>query len=799
MRYDESYNRIVITVTEMVSISRRCIAPTLPSDDEEPGAGSADLAVGEELSVSFTAGGNDYLLVGRPRSISGDGLTVLRRVESVPSRPRRAEEAQIRGEAFLLGYMLAVRDSLQGAELTVVYRNDRLGQEHKTDERVERKRLTAFFNKCVSALAIFAAPQAERVSLRLPSLKRVTFPYPSVREGQADFIRACYRALSTGARLVAGAPTGTGKTVSVLYPALRAIGEGRIEKAFYLTPKTTTQMAAKDCLELFAAKGAKVRAIILSAKDKLCRRGRICRTDRRACPGSKMNRLPDGVMELFNLSRAVVTENDIEMIAEKFSICPHELALTYSELCDVVICDVNYLFDPTAYIRRFFAEGGEYAFLVDEAHNLPDRIREAYSAELGEEDLVNIEQSPLVGVMSRLKQNAPLWRSRLTDILYPLVREELREDKEGGLIGAQSLSEIPTELYGLISDIEEAADEEMTSVLYAKDEEAPARVRFYRDFLNKIRSFSEAVADFDKGYRLLVFHRGGSTRASLYLIDPGSIIAGRTAKGRSAIFFSATLQPMSYYSALLGIDGSDKQLAVPSPFDSDSVSVSIMDKISTRYSERERTLPAVSTAIAATLSGRRGNYMVFAPSYEYAEALFECFRQKYPRIKAMLQTKDMTKREREEFLTAFAKGGEEYLLGFCVLGGIYSEGVDLVGDSLIGAVIVGIGMPGLCYERERMAEYFESKFEQGKEFAYVYPGMNKVFQAAGRVIRTEEDRGVIVLIDDRFADPIYKKSIPDLWRSMRYVENSQALSRRLKEFWARVDKESAQNTKKNDV
>ena len=251
------------------------------------------------------------------------------------------------------------------------------------------------------------------------------------------------------------------------------------------------------------------------------------------------------------------------------------------------------------------------------------------------------------------------------------------------------------------------------------------------------------------------------------------------------MFFSATLSPLNYYKSILSTDKYADTLEVDSPFDPEQLSVSIMDRISIRYSERSRTLPAVCRVVAATLSAKRGHYMVFAPSFEYAEALHREFSAKYPKIKSMLQTKNMSIEEKTEFLAAFSKDSGSYLVGFCVMGGIYSEGIDLAGDSLIGAVVIGIGMPSLSYEREAISEYFEEKYEAGKQYAYIYPGMNRVFQAAGRVIRREDDKGVIVLIDDRFADPIYKKSIPTLWEGMQYVSDAKDLRAELDKFWAK--------------
>ena len=282
---------------------------------------------------------------------------------------------------------------------------------------------------------------------------------------------------------------------------------------------------------------------------------------------------------------------------------------------------------------------------------------------------------------------------------------------------------------------------------------------------------------------MFVFYTDEKIRVKLYCIDTGNEISKRLKKGRAAIFFSATLTPIYYYTSLLGADSTSESLALESPFVPEQLSVSIMDAISTRYSERADTLSAVCRVIAATVSAKRGNYIIFAPSFAYAEALANSFSHKYPKIHTILQTKNMSQAQKRDFLAEFSKEDKSYLVAFCVMGGIYSEGIDLAGDSLIGAVIVGIGMPGLSYEREAICAYYDEKHEEGKQFAYIYPGMNRVLQAAGRVIRREDDKGVIVLIDDRFADPIYKKIIPSLWRGMQYIKDPKELRDTLDKFW----------------
>jgi Rad3-related DNA helicase len=342
---------------------------------------------------------------------------------------------------------------------------------------------------------------------------------------------------------------------------------------------------------------------------------------------------------------------------------------------------------------------------------------------------------------------------------------------------------VPTKLFPIFEKAARTLEAEISSNIRADDEEKAARLKFLMDYSNKISAFLDVMNRFDSSYEMFIFLEGGKIRAKLYAVDAGPRIAERLMLGSSAVFFSGTLSPIHYYKSTLGGDRSSDTLAVDSPFDNGQLAVAIVDSVSTRYSEREDTLLAVARVIAASVSAKRGNYMVFSPSFAYSEALFNAFSAKYPKIHTILQKKDMTGVEKAAFLEEFSKKDSSYLIGFCVMGGIYSEGVDLAGDSLIGAVVVGLGLPTLSYEREAIAAYYQEKYDEGREFAYIYPGMNRVLQAGGRVIRREDDRGVIVLVDDRFDDPIYKKLIPKLWQKVKFINSPLLLREELDKFW----------------
>ena len=792
MRYDSESNIIRITLGEFVSIARRGISPSVSFDEDEPSISPVAAArlkkligelYGESLSYRFISGEWVFELVGKVEDLSGNKITIARTVESNPHHPRKSEVAEIRGEGYIAAYMLAHASGLDSVDIRFIYFNEASGDYTEKLEHLTRKKLEGFFNKCLVAVSIFASPEVERVTKRLPSMKAMKFPYSKVREGQSEFVRRAYRTLSRGGVLYATAPTGTGKTVSAIYPALRALGDERVEKVFYLTPKTTTAEAARDCLDLMAESGAIIRAVILTAKERICPEANVCRKSHKLCPRISCNRLAEAALSLSKMGKTVIDATDIRAVSNEFGVCPYELSLTYSEMCDVVICDFNYLFDPVVYIKRFFTVGGKYAFLVDEAHNLHERAREMYSAELSLSEIYAPAEEPVLGAFSQTKKLCSTAAAVLSDTLIPYLKDELRADKEGKMYGAVSLSDIPSRLYTLFDEIMKVVEEEIFLNQRANDDESEQRLAYLRTFYYKIKKFTDVLARFDSAYKLMVFYDDGEIRVKLFCLDTSPVIRERLNKGHSAVMFSATLSPLGYYRSVLGGERSDDTLEVNSPFDPSQLSVCIMDKISTRYSEREDTLMAVCRAVAATVSAKRGNYMVFSPSFAYSEALAKLFSMKYPKIRVISQRQNMTAKEKAEFLEEFKKDDENYLIAFCVMGGIYSEGVDLAGDQLIGAVIVGIGMPALSYEREAIAAYYEEKYEEGKQYAYIYPGMNRVFQAAGRVIRREDDRGVIVLIDDRFDDPIYRKSLPKLWEGVKFIGDAKTLNEEIREFW----------------
>ena len=783
MKFDPENNKVLISVREFVSIGRR--AKCVFYDETEDPAADGDSAV--PLCYDFFVDDILFSVCGSFSSEDGGCLNFTYMTDSSPKHPKRGFAMQTKGEAYVCAYIYSAVSCKKAARINIKYKSAD-GEENTVSYSPRPAQLSEFFERLKISAAEYARYEADRISRRLPTLRSVRFPYRAVRDGQKELINAVYRAAAAGSRLYACAPTGIGKTVSVLFPAVRAIGEGKCVKAFYLTPKTTAAIAAMRCIDELCVSGACIKAVHVIARERICPYALECRAGT-GCPcmneiGGKDagERMAEAVRELYDERDGAIGEADIRASAERHGVCPYELSLEYSEKCDVIICDFNYLFDMRVYFRRYFDFPGEYLFLVDEAHNLADRARDMYSVELSSSDFSVPElKYPFLHTA----------RQKFEKLVGAEIGDMIRGDDEN-VEGASHGRRIPDTLREFAVSLLKMAEETYFSALkrmssVPNDSDGAGNCDQEKEFYYKIKSFVDILRVYNDKYEYFVFRHGDEYIFKLYCIDPSETISSRLDRGRAAVFFSATLLPLNYYRDILGGDRSSPTLSLQSPFDRDRLMIAVMDKISTRLTDRDRTLSAVCRIVDAALSARRGNYMVFCPSFDYMELLYEYFRRRHPKIKTMIQRRGMSGSEREKFIAAFSAENRGYLVAFCVMGGIYSEGIDLAGDRLIGAIIIGSGIPQLSFEREAIAAYYDEKSDSGKQYAYIYPGMNRVLQAAGRVIRREEDRGIIVLADDRFADPVYREIIPPHWRGLKFVGNAESLKALLDRFWELSD------------
>lgn len=609
--------------------------------------------------------------------------------------------------------------------------------------------LKVWFDEVIRQYEKWAKFQIEWRKARNASIKGIEFPFP-YRKGQRDLAVSVYRTILRKKKLFIQAPTGVGKTISTVFPAVKAVGEELGEKIFYLTAKTITRTVAEQAFETLREQNLKFKVITLTAKEKICFcEETSCNPD--DCPYAKghFERVNDAVYELL-MQEDVMSREVLEAQARKHKVCPFEMALDVSTWVDGVICDYNYVFDPDARLRRFFAEGGAggYLFLIDEAHNLVERGRQMYSAELCKEDFLAVKKL--------VKGEAPRFAKRLEACNKILLA--MKKECENYKV-LDNISHFGIQLMNVLFEtdryLEECVDKEVRETVL--------------DFYFQVRSFLNIYDGLDENYVIYTeYQENGRFVLKLFCVNPAANLQKCLDKGNSAVFFSATLLPIQYYKRLLSTEKDNYAVYIDSSFDTKKRLLMNGVDVSTRNTMRSREMyQRYATYIFRVVKAKMGNYLIFFPSYRFMEDVYQEFTQLLAsdeeEMELVIQQKHMDEEERENFLRAFEMGREKSLIGFGVLGGIFSEGIDLTNEKLIGTLIIGTGLPQVCNEREILKSYFDQKGLYGFDYAYRYPGMNKVLQAAGRVIRTEDDRGVILLLDERFQREKGKEIFPKEW------------------------------------
>lgn len=614
-------------------------------------------------------------------------------------------------------------------------------------ETLTRAELKQWYEELTDSYHKWLAYQIEWREKRNESMEKLEFPF-EYRKGQRKMVSGIYHAISKKEQIFIQAPTGVGKTMSAVFPAVRAIGQGMAETAFYLTARTITRTVAQDAFEILRDRGLLFKVITITAKEKLC----FCdkpECDPEKCPYAKghYDRINDAVYELWTTEQSFDRETLLRH-AQKWQVCPFEMSLDLAVWMDGVICDYNYVFDPNVCLKRFFGENvsGNYLFLIDEAHNLVDRGREMYSASISLDDV--IETRKFVKPYSQ-----KLWK-KLGKVKKQL--EELRENC-GEWKVEENAGVLPISLLSVQGELDQLL------------EEPPAQevVDGILDFYFAVRNFLNISELVDDNYVVYTaFDENGRFYMKLFCVNPAENLQKYLDKGNSTVFFSATLLPLQYYRKMLSTRSENFGMYVESPFEQKKRCLMICRDVSSKYTRRGyEEYRKIAEYIARMSWQKKGNYMVFFPSYRLMEDVYQVYQDEFSVswVRCISQHASMTELEREEFLEEFTEETEETLVGFCVMGGIFSEGIDLIGDRLIGAAVVGTGLPQVNCEREILKGYYDEKGEQGFDYAYRYPGMNKVLQAAGRVIRTKEDTGAILLMDERFLNRDYRNLFPREW------------------------------------
>ena len=707
------------------------------------------------------------LVEGRADGImEEDGIVTIDEIKGMYMDVSRLEEPIMihLAQAMCYGYFYCCDKALDGIRLQITYAN--LDTEEIKRFHVDRSKeeLEQWFQCVVHEYFKWARYQYHHELVRNDSIRGLEFPFP-YRDGQRDLVVSVYKTIARRKKLFIQAPTGIGKTLSTVFPSVKAIGEGKGEKLFYLTAKTITRTVAEEALKILRSKGLVFSSVTITAKEKLCPLEKMeCNPD--ACPYAKghFDRVNEAVFDILHMEQEMTREKILEY-AEKYQVCPFEFCLDISNWTDGIICDYNYVFDPNVRLKRYFADGnkGEYVFLIDEAHNLVSRAREMYSAAIVKEDVLEVKRI-IKGKSLKLEKQL----DKCNQILLNMKREceewEICEDITGL---AASIMSVFTEMETFMEDFPEF--EGRDTVL---------------DFYFCLRDFLNVYEQLDDHYRIYAEHIGTSCfRVRMLCVNPARILSQCMGQGCSTVLFSATLLPIKYYKTLLSGNEDDYAVYANSPFQEEKRLLMVAADVSSRYTRRtESEYRKVAEYIRTVAAGRRGNYMVFFPSYQYMTEMEAIFEEMPLEADLIVQGQGMGESDRKEFLEEFEREREHSLVAFCVIGGVFSEGIDLKEERLIGVIIVGTGLPMVCVEQEILKGYFDETEERGFDFAYQYPGMNKVLQAAGRVIRTHEDEGVILLLDDRFLRRDYLELFPREWEHYHLV-NRNNVSQCIADFW----------------
>lgn len=670
-------------------------------------------------------------------------------------------------QAKCYAYMYAKEQNLEKIHVQMTYCQMETEEIKRFQESYTFDELEIWFLWLVERYKKWAQFQVQWRQLRNASIKNVEFPF-SYREGQRELVTSVYKTILRKKKLFIQAPTGVGKTMATVFPAVKAVGEGLGEKIFYLTAKTITRTVAEQAFQKLKQQDLQYKVMTLTAKEKIC----FCEETNcnpEACPYAKghYDRVNDAVYELITTTHDMSRES-LEKQARKHEVCPFEMSLDVSMWADAVICDYNYVFDPNAHLKRFFSEGrsGEYLFLIDEAHNLVERGRSMYSAEIYKEDILKVKRL--------VKHDDAKLAKRLEECnkqLLEMKREcETYQVHESVSHMALKFMNVMTEMERYLEECQETGKREEVLELYFA-------VRMFLNIHDKL----------DENYVIYTeLEHGGRFKLKLFCVNPAVNLQEYLDQGNSTVFFSATLLPIHYYRQLLSTNSEDYAVYAKSYFPKENRKLLLGTDVSTKYTMRgPKMYEKFAGYILHTARAKKGNYLVFFPSYRFLEEVYTLFWdmiQEDEDVDCLIQSHFMNEEAREIFLENFKEDRDNSLVGFCVLGGIFSEGIDLVEDSLIGAVIVGTGLPQVCNDREILKNYFDGRGMNGFEYSYLYPGMNKVLQAAGRVIRTDEDKGIILLLDERFRGGQYQAIFPREWEEYE-ICRLESVTEKIEKFW----------------
>lgn len=665
-------------------------------------------------------------------------------------------------QLWAYGFIYAVDHALAGVSLCLTYYNLTTKKTRDFIVYADFEQLAARFNELVEDYARISDSMVAHRQARNHALSELSFPFKSYRPSQLDLARQVFVAAKNKKSLFVQAPTGTGKTAATLFPALKALGAGHCERIFYLTAKTQTALVAGGTLDIMRSAGLPLKSVFITAKDKACLLPkRDCRPE--VCPYSRnfLTKQHDFLPEI--LQQNEFSFETMQGIGKAYELCPFELSLKLSEYCDCIVCDYNYVFNPNIRLKRYFGGGkkGKFVFLIDEAHNLVERARDIFSAVLRVRELAALS--------SQCKGLPRVYRALRG------LEDSIKKLAHGHEEAAFLLEEPPASVYGACTVVLEC-------VAALEEEQSNSLPTALSNLILTLLDFVMVFEHYSSVHCSYMTNNAGSISLHMLCLHTGGFVRAGLDLARSSVLFSATLEPHEYYMNMLGGDENSYYFELPSPFDRDNLLVVVEDGINTGYSARQDAFVPIAERIRTTIHAKKGNYLVFFPSYAFMNSVLAAYKSLDSKTKTVVHVPGMNKQDKDAFLQSFYNESEA-VLGFSVLGGHFGEGIDLPGRQLIGAIVVGVGLPMLSPERNLIKGFFDEQYLDGYGYAYVYPGLNRVLQAAGRVIRTETDRGVVLLIDSRYGRPPYDELMPDHW-DVRYLSQEDlSYDELLADFW----------------
>ncbi|MCP3738412.1 ATP-dependent DNA helicase [Rossellomorea sp. BNER] len=701
----------------------------------------------ESLKIELTLEEFTFILEGRSDGILFRENEVI--IDEIKSTRKALEDISVDSylvhwaQAKCYAYIYAKQHQLKHISVQLTYVHVETEQIKQFTKSYNQQELGSFVEKTVKQYEPFASLLFHQKKKRNESIKDLSFPFTKFRKGQRELAGAVYKTIKEAKNLFANAPTGTGKTISTLFPTVKAVEETKADRMFYLTAKTITRTTGEEAFSLMKEKGLTLKSLTITAKDKICFKNEtICQKDYCEFADGYYERINGAVLDILR-NENQLTREVIEKYAKIHRVCPFEYSIDLSYLVDAVICDYNYIFDPRVSLKRQIDEQKrKTVLLIDEAHNLVDRAREMFSA--------NLLKSSYLKLKRKYKgMNEEIYNAAKELNAY-FLKMKVYCEKDNHFIR----KELDKDLLEIVEFFTLATEKELV-----KGSQDPDLLETYFQALNFLRMSSF----FDERFVLYVEVGKSEIQIKQFCLDPSNLLETFSKPYHSSVYFSATLQPFGYYFEMLGGHSEDYRFKIESPFLKENVEVYV-NPLSTRFHDRPNSVGKIVKLISKLVKERPGNFLVFFPSYTYMNEVANAFQDEDLKADILIQTSQMTENAREDFLQHFQPSLDKSLVGFAVLGGIFSEGIDLKGDRLNGVVVVGVGLPQISMERDIIKEYFQNKGKNGYDYSYVYPGMNKVLQAGGRLIRTEKDCGIIVLVDDRFLSPKYQSLLPEEWK-----------------------------------